>query len=239
MNFVVENSGKLNIIFLHGWGADHKSFLWLKDYIKHHTLHFADLDGFGTAAEPNDITIAGYCQRLRKYVKENGLQNVVLVGHSFGGRVAIEYASKYSIEKLVLVDAAGIKPKASLKKWWRIKKFKIAKWLSEKKIIKLAENKYGSADYKTASHQMKLVLKECLTYDQTNLLKNINCPTMIVWGEKDKDTPMYMAKTMEKNIKQSKLVVLKNCGHFSFLEKPYEFYKYIDLFIENKGDKYE
>ena len=86
---------------------------------------------------------------------------------------------------------------------------------------------------------MKLVLKECLTYDQTNLLKNINCPTMIVWGEKDKDTPMYMAKTMEKNIKQSKLVVLKNCGHFSFLEKPYEFYKYIDLFIENKGDKYE
>lgn len=237
MEFVVEGSGSINLIFLHGWGADFKSFYYLKDILKNCTLHFATLDGFGSTCEPYDVTICGYSQRLHNYILSNNLKNIVLVGHSFGGRVAIEYAYKYNLVGLVLVDSAGIMPKFSIKKWIKICNYKRLKRKVGKHILPSSVlDKYGSQDYKNASHQMKKVLNCCVRYNQKPLLKSINCPTLIVWGEKDNETPIYMAKTLHKGIKNSKLVVMQSCGHFSFLDNPYYFYKLLNQFLLGKGD---
>lgn len=233
MKFVVENTGKINIIFLHGWGGDYRSFYYLKDYLKNYTLHFASLDGFGTAPAPQDPTVGGYASRLKDYIAENNLSNVVLVGHSFGGRVAIEYASKNLVLGLVLVDSAGIKPKRSIKKRAKIFRYKFAKLLVKLKVKnKEYLNKFGSPDYKNSSTQLKNVLVNAVNYNQQPLLKNIKAKTLIVWGNNDKDTPMYMAKKLHKNIVNSELVVFKG-GHFSYLENSYSFYKVLEYFVEH------
>lgn len=237
MEFVVEGGGNINLIFLHGWGADYKSFYSLKDVLNNCTMHFATLDGFGGVPAPQDVSINGYSQRLSEYIIQNNLRNVIIVGHSFGGRVAIEYASKNNILGLVLVDSAGIKPKFNIKKQLKILKYKIAKQKVHSGKLKQSElSKFGSADYKNSNDQMKKVLNSCLKYNQRPLLKHISCSTLIVWGEKDKDTPIYMAKTLHNKIKNSKLVVMKDCGHFSFLDNPYKFYKLLNQFVLSKGD---
>ncbi len=242
MDFVVQNNGKINIIFLHGWGADYKSFYFLKDCLPNYTLHFANLDGFGTCPEPTDVTIQGYAKRLHNYILTNKLTNVVLVGHSFGGRVAIEYASKNKLLGLVLVDSAGIKPKFSIKKQSQILKYKLSKVLVNMGLKnKQKLNRFGSSDYKKASPQMRLVLKNCVKYNQKHLLKYIQTKTLIVWGTADADTPLYMAKILHKNIKNSKLELFNGCGHFSFLDNQYKFYTVLQNFIHNitKGECYE
>lgn len=241
MEFVVENSGRINIIFLHGWGADYSSFYFLKDLICDYKLHFASLDGFGEVSAPTDPTIAGYASRLHAYIKTNNLKNIILVGHSFGGRVALEYASKNQLLGLVLVDSAGIKPKFSLTKRLKITKYKITKWLVKHNLASQQSlNKFGSSDYKMATAQMQKVLKCCVNYNQKPLLKHIKVPTLIVWGKNDKDTPIYMANTLHKRIKNSKLVVLENCGHFSFLDNQYLFYVSLKNFTDKqKGELYE
>ena len=135
MEFIVCNNGTKNIIFLHGWGQDHKSFYFLKDFLSNYKLHFATLDGFGKTQPPSDTTIVGYATRLHNYITSNHLKNIIIVGHSFGGRVAMQYASKHNILGLVLVDSAGLKPRFNIKKQYKICKYKLYKWLVKNKII--------------------------------------------------------------------------------------------------------
>lgn len=235
MEFIVHGSGNINIIFLHGWGADYKSFYFLKGLLKNCTLHFATLDGFGDVPAPQDVTIKGYSQSLNDYIEYNKLKNIVIVAHSFGGRIAIEYASSHNLLGLVLVDSAGIKPKFNIKKQLKIVKYKIARRkVLAGKMSPCELTSFGSADYKNSNDQMKKVLNSCVKYNQKPLLKNVDCPTLIVWGKKDKDTPIYMAKTLHNGIKNSKLVVMKDCGHFCFLDNQYQFFKLLDEFIRQR-----
>ena len=84
-------------------------------------------------------------------------------------------------------------------------------------------SKYGSEDYKALPEQMKPVFVRIINEDLTPNLSKIACPTLLIWGGKDKSTPLYMAKTMHKKIKDSGLVVFKESGHFSYLEHHDEF----------------
>ncbi len=234
MDFITYSSGNTNIIFLHGWGADSSSFLWLKDKLQNFSLHFANLDGFGGQSAPDDPSIVGYAQRLHNYIIGNSLQNVILVGHSFGGRVAIEYASKYPLHGLVLVDSAGLKPRFSLKKKLKIWHYKIIKKLVNLGAVKEQKlAKFGSPDYKSCDEKLKKVLTTAVNYDQTPLLGKITAPTLIYWGKNDADTPLYMAKKLNKKIKGSGLVVVEGAGHFSFLDNDAQFCKTIDYFACN------
>lgn len=234
MKFTVYNSGEDHLIFLHGWGANSSSFDWLKNYITNKTLHIADLDGFGGEPAPDDPSVQGYAKRLAEYITTNELTNVILVGHSFGGRVAIEYAGHNNIKGLVLVDSAGLKPKFSFKKAYKISKYKFVKKLAAWGLVNKSKlKKYGSPDYAACDEKLKRVLVCAVNYNQSKLIKNIKCQTLIVWGEKDKDTPIYMAKRFNKGIKSSGLVVLPGAGHFSFLNNPGGFAKIIDYFVDN------
>lgn len=240
MKVFTENNGTTNIIFLHGWGADQTSFYFLKDSITNCKLHFVCLDGFGLQPPPTDPTIQGYCNRLHSYITAKRLNNIILVGHSFGGRIAIEYAAKYKLLGLVLVDSAGITPKFSLVKAYRILQYKrLKKLVNAGKKHKNCLNKFGSTDYKNANSQMQQVLKHCVNYNQKTLLKSIKVFTLIIWGDHDVDTPIYMAKTLHKGIKSSKLILMPNCGHFSFLDNQYLFYKHLANYIKQQGEHYE
>ncbi|MBQ8468657.1 MAG: alpha/beta hydrolase [Clostridia bacterium] len=240
MKFDTYGTGKINLIFLHGWGADKNSFLWMKDYLSDCRLHFASLDGFGGTPPPTDSTICGYAERLKEYISQNNLTNVVLLGHSFGGRIAIEFASKNSLAGLVLVDSAGIKPKFNLKKQFKIFKFKICKRLVKLKLMNRERlNVFGSSDYQNCSPEMKKVFFNAIHYNQTGQLKNIDVPTQIIWGDCDIDTPLYMAKILEKKISHSKLNIIEG-GHFCFLENKFQFYSIVKDFLKRiRGEENE
>lgn len=238
-NLNVSISGAGNpIVFLHGWGGSHKSFLYFQQRLctKHKIINF-DLPGFGESGVPmEDMGIYEYAQVVYLFLQENHFKNITLVGHSFGGRIAIILASMFDldIQKLVLIDSAGLKPRYNLLTQLRILNYKTIKNLVRAKILSSSVlEKYGSEDYRELNPQMKKTFVKVVNQYLDYLLPNINCDTLIVWGKKDKSTPYYMAKKLQKQIKHSGLVVYEDAGHFSYIEHKENFLSVLQSFVEN------
>ena len=168
-----------------------------------------------------------YAEWLKSFLIQTGAYGADIIAHSFGARVAFELANSTSyVKNLVIVDGAGILPKRTLKYYLKVYLYKI------KKRLGLSTKSCGSKDYKQLSAVMKKTFVNVVNYDQTKMLKNIKTKTLIVWGEKDKETPLYMAKIMRKNLPNSRLVILEDCSHFSFLEDTYAFINLVRDFID-------
>ena len=154
---------------------------------------------------------------------------VNLLGHSFGGRISLILASEqhaeFKVEKLLLVDAAGIKPKRGIKYRYKVFAYKL------KKALGLKPKNAGSSDYKQLPLHMKSVFVRVVNTHLNKLLYKIDCPTLIVWGALDLDTPLYMAKKLNKHIKKSQLIVFDDAGHYAFLDKPLEFNAIVNAFV--------
>lgn len=165
------------------------------------------------------------------------INEVSLLGHSFGGRVIIKLCSrknlKFKINKLVLIDIAGIKhtPKKTFRQ--RIYKitFPIIKKISPNLLNKI-KTKVGSADYRSASPMMRDILVKVVNEDLKGLIPNIKSPTLLIWGENDTATPYSDAEYMKENIKDAGIVKIENAGHFSFLENPYLVNKVLESFLK-------
>lgn len=240
MNYLKFGKSDKLILFLHGWGADLKSFLFVKEYFANYTKVFIDFAGFGKSVEPEKpFFVDDYVNQTYTLIKQFGVKELVLVGHSFGGRVAIKFAEKYQFDfeklKICLVDSAGIRPRLTLRKKLKILAYKKLKHKAERnEKLKIKLLKYGSDDYKKLSAIMKQTFVNVVNEDLSNSAKNIRCDAILIWGSKDKDTKLCMARKLKKYIKNSKLYILKNAGHFSFLEKQQEFLIILDTFLKNK-----
>lgn len=227
------NSSKF-IVFLHGWGADKNSFLWLKNSYADYSLIFVDFAGFGESEEPTKPYDGyNYVCDLKEILDKFFIESLTLVGHSFGGRVALKFSflfqNEYTDFKLCLVDSAGLKPKRGLKYYYKVTKYKLFKkfFPNSKKL-----SNFGSSDYKKLSKIMKQTFINVVNEDLSCYAKFINCKTIIFWGECDKETPIYMAKRLNKLIKNSKLKIVKNAGHFSFIDEPIEFVASLNEFLK-------
>lgn len=215
------------VLLLHGWGGSLNSFRGLEEFLVSNDYSVINLDfpGFGNSELPKaDFCLDDYVKMVTEMLDTLNIDKVSVVAHSFGGRVAIKLASNTQyVNKLILVDSAGVKPRFSLSKQLKINHFRFLKWLKNHKLLKRDLSKYGSEDYKALPEQMKPVFVRIINEDLTPNLSKIACPTLLIWGGKDKSTPLYMAKTMHKKIKDSGLVVFKESGHFSYLEHHGEF----------------
>lgn len=233
------------IILLHGWGTNKDTFSSLSNLLKNnYEVHLIDLIGFGKSEEPfKPFSLSDYVYFLNDYIRRNNLNKPIILGHSFGGRIAIKYASMFkNIDKLILVDSAGIKKKKTLKN-----KIKILRYKLKKKWYKLTKNsvKYkhlinnsGSYDYRHSSTIMKATLSKIVNEDLKKDLKDIYVETLIIWGKDDKETPYNDALIMNKLLRNSGLVTLENTGHFPYLESKYEFNKIILTFLGVQNDIY-
>lgn len=239
MNYLKFGNSKKFLVFLHGWGADLNSFLWTKNYFNNYSLIYVDFAGFGKTPEPKTAwTVFDYAKDLKMLLEQFEIEELILIGHSFGGRVAIKFAkefqNEYSNLKLCLVDSAGLIPKRNLVYYYRIYKYKFLKKIAKKcKNVKNMLQKQGSSDYIVLSSVMKEVFKNIVNEDLSLDAKQIESQTILVWGEKDKDTKIYMAKKFNKLISNSKLFILKDAGHYSFLEKRDEFLIILDTFVKS------
>lgn len=171
------------------------------------------------------LDLDDYANFVERCIDKVEAKKVILVGHSFGGRVALRLSSRGIGDKLVLVDSAGLKPRRSIKYYLRVFAYKI------RKLIGLDTSKYGSQDYKSLSPIMKKTFVNIVNTYQDYEMEYVKVPTLIIWGEKDNDTPLWMAKKLYMNIKNSTLLVYKNSGHFSYLEKQEQFIRNLRSFI--------
>ena len=91
--------------------------------------------------------------------------------------------------------------------------------------------KFGSDDYQNTSGIMRKIFVRVVNENLKPLLNDIQAPTLLVWGDKDEATPLYMAKIMEKEIKDSGLVVFEGAGHYSYLDEYHRFKKVLESFF--------
>lgn len=240
-NFCVEGDG-LPVVLMHGWGCS----LATLDRIQRLLTPFfkvynVDFPGFGKSDEPSSVWgVEDYTRMMEKFFEIEKIEKPVLLGHSFGGRVGILLASRNEIRKLILVDAAGIKPRHSLKYYVKVYSYKTVKHLlpllfGKKKGEEMLNNyrkRVGSSDYSNASVRMRQILSRVVNEDLKFAMPKIGCPTLLVWGDADTATPISDARKMEKLIPDAGLVEFPGVGHYSFLENPYQFDAVINSFLE-------
>ena len=232
------------VLLLHGWGCTGEIFKHIASVLSTaYTTYSFDFPGFGASGEPTEVWgVEKYTQMVEAFVKENGIERPALMGHSFGGRVSIVFASRNEVSRLVLVDAAGVKPKRPLKYYWKVYTFKAMKWLCNtflpkekaQAIIDSRRKGAGSSDYNNASPMMRAILSKVVNEDLTHLMPAIKAPTLLFWGNLDTATPLSDAKTMERHIPDAGLVVAHGTGHFSFLENQGLFTAVIKNFFKIK-----
>ena len=227
--YSVEGEGDA-VVLLHGWGCD-KS-IW-KSSIEALQQHFrvvaVDFAGFGASQEPNAVWgVEEYTRSIEALLKELGISCPTLVGHSFGGRVSILYASRNEVKRVVLTDAAGVKPRRSFGYYRKVYTYKLLKrtlplLIGDKKAQMLLDQrraKSGSSDYNRATPMMRAILSKCVNEDLCRVMPRIKAPVMLFWGDKDTATPISDAHTMARLIPDAGLVVAEGAGHFAFLERP-------------------
>lgn len=231
-NYIDTGGERETVVMLHGWGADISSFVYLINDLRAHFRVIApDMPGFGGSAEPErPYELDEYIAFVDEFLKNLGVQKAHFIGHSFGGRIIIKAAANGGIscefDKIILFDAAGIKPKQSARQKLSVAFFKTAKKLFSLDImqkmypgfIESLRAKMGSADYNAASPVIRATLVKVINEDLTKYLPMIANQTLLVWGELDDATPLSDGKLMEKLIKDSALITIEGAGHYSFLD---------------------
>lgn len=210
-------SGKA-IVLLHGWGLCGGSFDKIISGLDKNCLIIKlDLMGFGKSPNPKEyFDTHEYAYQIFLFLKRIGVKSVILVGHSFGGRLAVLLSSVYGIDVdgLVLASSAGL-IRFSFKKYIKIGYYKILKYLVRMNVVSgRVLWRYGSRDYKNANDIMRRIMVRVVSQDLSAYAKKISCKTILIWDKKDKETPFWICKKYGRLIKTSKIVCYKNGGHF-------------------------
>ncbi len=222
------------LIILHGWQSSSERWQRVKEKLQGEEFRVIvpDLPGFKPETELERAwNLDDYVEWLNNFSQDKG--NFFLLGHSFGGRLAIKFANKYSykLHGLFLVSAAGIKKQKTfygriLKSGGEVVKgLKIDEMPMTRSIWQLFREFFyryilRKTDYLRTSGWLKETIKNILEEDLTPLLENIKVPVYIIWGDKDKITPLEDAYLMKKMIKFSQLEILRNVGHKPHMESP-------------------
>ncbi len=242
INYICVGKGE-NILVLHGWGANIDTIMPIVNLLKDHFKVYAlDLPGFGKSDKPEfPFNSQDYSRIVKKFMDLMEIKKATLIGHSFGGKVSIILAVNHPerVERLVLIDSAGIPPKRSIKYYLKVYSFKTLKfiyklvfaWNKKEEKMEAFYRRFGSADYRNADGVMRKTLVKVVNEDLRPILKKVSCPALLIWGDKDEDTPIYMGKIMEKEIPDSSLVVLERAGHYSYLDDYFKFAAVLNAFL--------
>ncbi|MBQ7579580.1 MAG: alpha/beta fold hydrolase [Clostridia bacterium] len=223
------------IVFLHGWGGGFSSFMQMAKSLS--SNYFSVIVDFNDVFYGSrEVCVIDFALALNDVLKNFKHKSFNFVAHSFGGRVLAKFARNYpeKIKKIVLFDTAGLPTRFNLWYYLKVKRRNFVKFLVKHGF--LSENsleKFASADYKRLTSSERKSFSNIVCEDLTNCYAQINAKTFIYWGKKDKETPLYMAKKLNKIIKNSGLYVDKNAGHFSYLENSTKATNAVKYFLEN------
>lgn len=220
INYIRYGKGKDTIVLLHGWGQNIEMMKMVADpFESDYDIVIIDLPGHGKSEEPKRVyTLYDFVDCVKSLLDSLNIKNPILIGHSFGGKISLIYASMYEVKKLILF---GSPFKCEIKKLsLKTKMLKTAKKIPGlNKLEGFAKKHIGSTDYKNASPLMRQILVEHVNLDITDDVKNIKCPTLIIWGTLDAEVPVERAYELENLISDSGVVIYENCTHYAYLER--------------------
>ena len=210
---------KHEVVLLHGWGQNIEMMNPIGNALKNkYHITVIDLPGFGLSSEPETpLTNYDYFECIDELLNYLNIKNPIMVGHSFGGRISIIYASIKQTDKLVLLSAPFIKriTEESMK-LKMLKKLKKVPGLN--KLEDVAKKFIGSTDYKNASPMMRKILVNVVNEDLTEYVKKIKASTIVIAGENDVDVPLDEIKLYENYIEDCAVIVYPKCTHYAYLE---------------------
>lgn len=230
------------VLLLHGWGSSSESFIQLESCLSaNFRVISLDLPGFGDSELPKSAwSLSDYVNAVKSFMTAMAIEKPMIVGHSFGGRIAICLGAEVLVSKIILTNSAGVRLRRSPMYYLKVYSYKLAKQLltvlptkiSADLLLELQQH-FGSSDYKNAHPVLRQILVKVVNEDLSPLLPKIKVPTLLIWGENDTTTPLKEAKVMEKNIPDVGLVIIKGAGHYCFLDKPAEFNIIADHFFRH------
>ncbi len=213
--------GPIRVLWLHGWGRSHRDFSVAASLLASHGVASValDLPGFGASPLP---PVAGgaryYAELLRPVIGELSSAPLVLVGHSFGGRVAAVLGATpgVTLAGIVFTGAPLVRREGGGRSPWRyrvIRRLYGARLVSDA-VIEKARRRYGSVDYNNASGLLRDILVATVNESYEPELARLTVPTAMVWGEGDHDVSLASAERAARLLSSRPTVqVVANCGH--------------------------
>ena len=217
VNYIQYGEGR-DILLLHGWGQNIQMMKPVGDnFSERFRITIIDFPGFGESEEPKTPwTIELYSHMIEELTEKLGIKKPIVIGHSFGGRVAIRYSARNPIEKLILFGSPCIRFEEELPIQVKIlKKLKKLPGLNE--FGEFMKQYIGSRDYKAASPIMRQTLVEVVNEDLSRFAREIEEPTLLIWGDNDTEAPVNEAKELEKIMNDAALIILPGT-HYAYLE---------------------
>lgn len=213
--------GPCEVVGLHGWARSRED---LAGSLAGFNALTIDLPGFGASPEPPTAWgTESYAALVAEAV--GGLQRPqIVLGHSFGGRVAVRLAAGWPelVSGLVLAGVPLFLSSHKSRPSWH---YRAARWgsrhgfISEQRMEALRQ-RYGSEDYKRARGVMRSVLVGCVNESYEDDLRRITCPVELVWGANDTAAPLEMAQRACQLLPNSRLDVIEGAGHMTPLSHP-------------------
>lgn len=235
VHYELAGDGEKRVVLLHGWGCDTSLMKPVADFLSRDmTVLSVDFPAHGQSGRPSQPWgVPDFAACTLELLRKLDFLPCSVIAHSFGGRITIELASQDAslFEQIILTGAAGIKDRPSEESRKRSARYRRLKGLCEKakaakvfgKLPDMLEEKlrqkYGSKDYNALDAEMRKTFVQVVNHDQTDLLRRIQQPTLLLWGDKDTETPLWMGQLMEERIPDAGLVVLEGGTHFAYLEQ--------------------
>lgn len=234
-----------NIVILHGWNLSGKRFDPLARIFKKmgYRVSAPDFPGFGD--EPAPVVpwhVSDYAKFLHTYIEKNRINNPILVGHSFGGRVALKYAQLYpsDIKKIILTGTPGFSPIPSKKLRFFLVISKIGGALFALPGLNIVADKArkwlyyvaGAREFLRAEGSMRQTFKYIVSDDLVDSMEAVQVPTMLVWGENDTIVPVSIAKRMLTAIPESRLFIIPESDHGVPFRQPELFVSCVKQFLQ-------
>lgn len=237
-----ESGAGRDVILMHGWGQNKEMMVLIQEHLQDR-FHVWSLDfpGFGESDNPPVAWgVPDYEKFFASFIEANHIKCPILIGHSFGCRVAIRYAADYpdNVYKMCLTGAAGIRPRHGLEWQLKTKAYKAGKWLlkaaGQTEQLEAMQKSAGSEDYRNAKGVMRPTFVKVVNDDVSPVLSQVKCPVLLVWGENDTAAPLWMGKQMEKEMKDAGLAVFENDDHWAYWHQPQRFNACLDIFLKEE-----
>ena len=246
-HYEIAGCGKNRVVLLHGWGCDTTLMKPVADFLSADmTVLSLDFPGHGKSSRPPEPWgVPEYAAATLEVLRQLDFLPCAVIAHSFGGRVTAYLAAEDEtlFTKIILTGAAGIrKPQTEegrkrSEQYRRLKnicqaakKMRIFGNLPEKMEEKLRQ-KYGSKDYNALDAEMRQTFVKVVNLDLSDRYACIKQPVLLLWGDQDTETPLWMGQQMEKSIPDAGLVVLQGGSHFAYLEQVQRFNQIAHVFL--------
>lgn len=247
VNYKIAGKG-MPFLILHGWMGSSNSWIKVQKILAKEGFKVIvpDLPGFGKSQTPPiPWGQKDYSSFILSFIKKLGLNKIILMGHSFGGGLAIEFATSHPerLKILILCDSARIKHKLNFYQKIVFNLARVGNFLFSKSPLRrfqdLARNIFyyliRKKDYTKVKGVMRQIFKKIVNVDLTPKLSQIKVKTLIVWGEKDKCTPLEDAYLMKEKILNSTLKIIPRASHTPNLEYPEKLAKVILNFLKSEN----